>query len=64
MKNPIKKFRLAAGMMVVIFAAPLGCGDREPKRLPESGFQAAFEFHKVAGEMKSGKTVAAKTSVP
>ena len=63
MKNPIKNFRFAAGMTVVIFAASLGCGDRGPKRLPESGFQVAFESHKVASEMKSGKTVAADLTV-
>ena len=63
MKKPIKRFRLAAGMTVVIFAASLGCGDRGPKRLPESGFQVAFESHKVASEMKSGKTVAADLTV-
>ena len=59
----VMKHRLATAMIMIILAAsPLGCGDKA-KRLPESGFQVAFESHNVASEMKSGKTVSADIAV-
>jgi hypothetical protein len=33
------------------------------KRLPESGFQVAFESHKIGSEMTHGKTVSADITV-
>ncbi len=52
---------IVATMIFVLGALP-SCGDKT-KRLPESGFQAAFESHKVAGKMISGKTVSADITV-
>ena len=54
--------RLVVSVIVIIFCGVVGCGDKR-KRLPESGFQVAFESHKVASEMKSGKTVSADITV-
>ena len=63
MKNTIKKLRIIAGMMLVIFGVLLGCGRGGPKRLPESGFQVEFGSHNVASEMTSGKTVSADITI-
>ncbi len=49
--------------MIVTLGGLLGCGKGGPKRLPESGFQVAFGPHKIASEMKSGKTVSADITV-
>jgi len=56
------KHRLVVSVIVIILSGVVGCGDKR-KRLPESGFQVAFESHKVASEMKSGKTVSADITV-
>ena len=55
--------RLAVGTMLFVIGGLLGCGDRGAKRLPESGFQVAFESHKIASEMTSGKTISADITV-
>jgi cell division septation protein DedD len=55
--------RLIVGTMPFVIGGLLGCGDTGAKRLPESGFQVAFESHNVASDMKSGKTVAADITV-
>ena len=55
------KHRLVVSVIVIILIGVVGCGDR--KRLPESGFQVAFESHNVVSEMKSGKIVAADITV-
>jgi cell division septation protein DedD len=55
--------RLALGAMVIVFGGFLACGDGRPKRLPESGFQVAFESHKVPAEMKIGETTSADITV-
>ena len=56
------KHRLVVSVIVIILSGVVGCGDNR-KRLPESGFQVTFESHKVASEMKSGKTVSAAITV-
>jgi len=56
------KHRLVVSVIVIILSGVVGCGDKR-KRLPESGFQVAFESHKIASEMKSGKTVSADITV-
>jgi cell division septation protein DedD len=55
--------RLSIGAMLFIIGAILGCRQPGAKRLPESGFQVAFESHKIASEMTSGKTVSADITV-
>ena len=56
------KHRLVVSVIVIILSGVVGCGD-DRKRLPESGFQVAFESHKIASEMTSGKTVSADITV-
>jgi hypothetical protein len=53
----------AVGMMIVTLGGVFGCSKSGPRRLPESGFQVAFESHKVASEIPSGQTVAADITV-
>ena len=60
--DTIMMCRSLVATVLLVLSALLGCGDKT-KRLPESGFQAAFESHKVAAEMNSGKTVAADITV-
>jgi cell division septation protein DedD/predicted small lipoprotein YifL len=55
--------RLETGVMIIILIALSGCGERGPQRLPDSGFQVAFESHKIATEMPSGQTVSADITV-
>jgi hypothetical protein len=55
--------RFAVGTMLFVIGALPGCDDTGAKRLPESGFQVAFESHKIASEMTSGKTVSADITV-
>lgn len=62
-KNALVRHRLRADMMVITLGVLLGCGDRGPRRLPESSFQVAFESYNVASEMKAGKTVSADITV-
>ena len=62
-KSNIMNHRLAVSVLVVTLSSLLGCGGGGPKRLPESGFQVAFESYKVAAEMASGKTVSADITV-
>jgi hypothetical protein len=49
--------------MPFVIGVLLGCGDTGARRLPESGFQVAFESHNVASDIKSGKTVSADITV-
>jgi hypothetical protein len=51
------RLRIAAGTMLLFIGGLLGCGDQGAKRLPESGFQVAFESHKISSQMTSGKTI-------
>ena len=53
----------AVSMMIVTLGGLFGCGKSGPRRLPESGFQVAFESHKVASEIPSGQTVSADITV-
>lgn len=53
--------RLAVIVLLGVFIATAGCGDR--KRLPDSGFQVAFESHNVPSQMQSGKTISADIRV-
>lgn len=57
------KHRLAVSMIVIVLGGLLGCGDGGPKRLPESGFQVAFESYTVASEMTSDKMISADITV-
>jgi cell division septation protein DedD len=57
------EYRLAIGAVVLVIGVLLGCGRTGAKRLPESGFQVAFESHKIASQMTSGKTVSANITV-
>lgn len=61
-RNATMISRLAASVFVIVLMALPGCGDR-PRRLPESGFQVAFESHNVASQMQSGKTIFADIRV-
>ena len=61
-KEAVMKHRLVVSVIAITLSGVMGCGDKS-KRLPESGFQVAFESHKVASEMKSGKTVSADITV-
>ena len=54
---------LAVGMMIVTFGGVFGCSKSGPRRLPDAGFQVAFESHKVASEIPSGQTVSADITV-
>ena len=56
-------FRILTGTMLLFIGGLLGCGDKGEKRLPESGFQVAFESHKIASQMTSGKTISANIMV-
>ena len=49
--------------MLLFIGGLLSCGDKGAKRLPESGFQVAFESHKIASQMTSGKTISANITV-
>jgi len=49
-------FMIAAILLVA-------CGDRGATRLPDSGFQVAFEAHTVSSEMTMGETVSANITV-
>ena len=55
--------RLAAAAMAFVIGGLSGCGEREAKRLPPTGFKVAFESHKVGAQMKSGEKVAADVTV-
>jgi len=49
--------------MLLFVGGLLSCGDKGARRLPESGFQVAFESHKIASQMTSGKTISANITV-
>ena len=55
--------RLKTGALIIVLIALAGCGERGPQRLPDAGFQVAFESHKIASEMPSGQTVSADITV-
>ena len=56
-------FRILTGTMLLFVVGLLSCGDKGARRLPESGFQVAFESHKIASQMTSGKTISANITV-
>ena len=62
-RRPAKSAVVALGAMLIIFGGLLACGDGGPKRLPEAGFQAAFDSHKVPSEMKIGEMASADITV-
>ena len=53
----------ALGVTIAILGGLFGCGRSGPRRLPDAGFQVAFESHKIAAEIPSGQTVSADITV-
>ena len=62
-EKTIMRNQLALGAILFVIGVLQGCADTEPKRLPESGFQVAFESHNVSPVMTSGKTVSAAIAI-
>ena len=54
---------LGLSVMVIMMAGLWGCGERGPQRLPDSGFQVAFESHNIPSDMPRGQIVYATITV-
>jgi hypothetical protein len=55
--------RFSTGAMLFLIGGIFGCGHTDAKRLPESGFQVAFESYKIPPNMIADETVSAHVTL-
>lgn len=63
LKNQTFAHRFAAAAMAAALALFVGCGDRESRPLPDSGFYVSFESDNITKQMTAGEKVLADVTV-